>query len=108
MRTRMIGAAIVAAMSFNLVAVAAPADAEQKVRFTQPVAVTPRTDVEPVIVTAEKVKTTQATTNTNEESLSSKVGSAIGLVVLIALFLGWYGWNNVNNPNGRHADLHMY
>lgn len=34
MRTRMIGAAVVAAMSFNLAAVAAPAEAEQKVRFT--------------------------------------------------------------------------
>lgn len=108
MRTRMIGAAVAAAMSLNLAAVAAPAEAEQRVGFTQPVAVTPRTDVNPALVTAEKVKTTQATTVANEESLSSKVGSAIGLVVLIALFLGWYGWNNVNHPNGRHADLHMY
>lgn len=108
MRTRMIGAAVVAAMSFNLAAVVAPAEAEQGVGFTQPVAVTPRTDANPALVTAGKVKTTQATTNTNEESLSSKVGSAIGLVVLMALMLGWYGWNNVNNPNGRHADLHMY
>lgn len=108
MRARMIGAAVVAAMSFNLAAVAAPAEAEQQVRFTQPVAVTPRTDVEPVLVTAEKVKTTQLAKDANGESLSSKVGSVIGLLVLMALMLGWYGWNNVNNPNGRHADLHMY
>lgn len=108
MRTRMIGAAVVAAMSFNLAAVASPAEAEQKVRFTQPVAVTPKTDVEPVLVTAERVGTTQPTQDANEESLSSKVGSVIGLLVLMALMLGWYGWNNVNNPNGRHADLHMY
>lgn len=71
-------------------------------------AVTPRTDVEPVLVTAEKVKTTQLAKDANEESLSSKVGSVIGLLVLMALMLGWYGWNNVNNPNKRHADLHMY
>lgn len=108
MRTRMIGAAMVAAMSCNLAAVAAPAEAEQKVKFTQPVAVTPKTDVEPVLVTAEKVKTTQLANDANEESLSSKVGSVIGLLVLMALMLRWYGWNNVNNPNGRHADLHMY
>lgn len=108
MRARMIGAAVVAAMTFNLATVAAPAEAEQQVRFTQPVAVTPMTDVEPVLFTAERVGTTQPTQDANEESLSSKVGSVIGLLVLMSLMLGWYGWNNVNNPNGRHADLHMY
>lgn len=108
MRTKIIGAVVATTISLNLAAVAAPAEAEQKVRFTQPVAVTPKTDVEPVLVTAERVGTTQPTQDANEESLSSKVGSVIGLLVLMALMLGWYGWNNVNNPNGRHADLHMY
>lgn len=108
MRTRMIGAVVAATVSLNLAGVTSPAEAEQKVRFTQPVAVTPKTDVEPVLVTAEKVKTIQLAKDANEESLSSKVGSVIGLLVLMALMLSWYGWNNVNNPNGRHADLHMY
>ena len=112
MRNKLIGAATVTALSLNLLAVATPAKAEPRYELVQPVAVTTWTEEVPVPVTAERAAppkqaaAPKQATDTDDESLSSKVGSFIGMLALVLLFLGWYGWNSVYNPNGRHADMH--
>lgn len=112
MRNKLIGAATVTALSLNLLAVATPAKAEPRYELVQPVAVTTWTEEVPVPVTAERAAPPKQAAapkqapDTKDESLSSKVGSFIGMLALVLLFLGWYGWNSVYNPNGRHADMH--
>lgn len=112
MRNKLIGTPIAAALSLSMLAVATPAEAEPRYELVQPVAVTPWTEEVPVPVTAERAAPPKQAAapkqapDTKDESLSSKVGSFIGMLALIILFLGWYGWNSVYNPNGRHADMH--
>ena len=112
MRNKLIGAATVTALSLNLLAVATPAKAEPRYELVQPVAVTTWTEEVPVPVTAERAAPPKQAAapkqapDTKDESLSRKVGSFIGMLALVLLFLSWYGWNSVYNPNGRHADMH--
>ena len=112
MRNKLIGTPIAAALSLSMLAVATPAEAEPRYELVQPVAVTPWTEEVPVPVTTERATppkqaaAPKQATDTDDESLSSKVGSFIGMLALVLLFISWYGWNSVYSPNGRHADMH--
>lgn len=80
---------------------AAPASAEQKYNFTQPVA---RTPVDSNPYAANRGTTAKTTAANADTGSSSTVGTGIGVLVFGALFLAIYGWFSPYNPNGAWAN----
>ncbi|GAA0200976.1 hypothetical protein [Corynebacterium riegelii] len=97
---KLMGAAVAASLVFTPATVAPQAQAKV---FTPPVLTTkkcyPNCENE-----KGKNNTGGTQNNTQDNKSSSDIGAAIGVIVLLALFLPIMAWFNPYNPNGSFAN----
>ena len=109
---KLMGAAVAASLVFTPVTVVPQAQAKV---FTPPVRTTEKEDCQPNCYVIEKdgihwkndpkkANTTGTQNNKQDNKSSSDIGTAIGVIVLLALFLPVMAWFNPYNPNGSFAN----
>ena len=107
------GAAVAASLVFTPVTVAPQAQAQYN--FVAPVGKSKKEDCQPNCYVIEKdgihwkndpkkANTTGTQNNKQDNKSSSDIGTAIGVIVLLALFLPVMAWFNPYNPNGSFAN----
>lgn len=109
---KLMGAAVAASLVLTPVTVAPQAQAKV---FTPPVRTTEKEDCQPNCYVIEKDgihwkndpkknNTGDTQNNKQDNKSSSDIGTAIGVIVLLALFLPVMAWFNPYNPNGSFAN----
>lgn len=110
---KLMGAAVTTSLVFTPVTVAPQAQAQYN--FVAPVRTTEKEDCQPNCYVIEKdgihlkndpKQANPAGTQNNKQDnkSSSDIGTAIGVIVLLALFLPVMAWFNPDNPNGSFTN----